>query len=1129
MSGLDKHMQKQKRDKTIYTNERTKRLVAAPEQKITAEELYDKIDTRINETSTFKDRSEYYFRDSEMTRAKAKRYKNISNSGDDIRNYSRVYKNHGTTKRKKYAKEAAASFEKAAAIEDTISNRTKGFELYKLREKALRFRMEGRVKAAMLKSQSKSDETFRMLKARYSSLSILMDQLNHLKEGVTDQAELNSFETEKAKLELELTKVKDEFQKSAPTAQKKWEKAQDLDRERNRKVRTVRAINLLNPIQPEPRECITFSVRRDPISETVDGVEEKKAEWNEKYLNALEDGDIEEKNRMMEEAFLRIGRLNIPLPSEVSKKGVIAFYEKDPVTLSELIRFAKGIDQLKESDAFAASYMTNHPALEKKAELAKIILEMYNAESQDTAVTREKKTSYETKHGELKAQEQLEKQAQQNAQPGAPAEQAGEISQEKRDELDFKRRVQELKKKPAATSKDHNRLIRQYENLMQERQTYYDNLIDQKIPDLDANVRKYYMDLAMLVTQLDRRSMGLDNVGEDEETYTDSVIARLLRDIKNNEYRDDAGKAAIDQLFRDTFVEEAERRVDELLREREEAAKRGSKLSMNKAEDAGGFNFFSTKSWYYRISKREDYKSTAIGGIHGAKNVMDRLGIGDLHMSVEDVIVKDEEGKEYPGIRYRKIDNRGTLTQAAFEDKYGALNGPNVQFTPEALKQISSVRLMQYLFGDTLGDEGNILYQTTELENRGEEKILITAVKVDFFPGNFDESGSGMLKKGEGNLPQLKKFDLPILDRELVDNILDMKGAEIREIAGDVLDESELLAFDNRLKYIQEKLREAKEEDAKHESKDKVLFEKDDWWDTEKLAGLEERLKQRNEQMYPDVFEGVKVAGISHGNLMDEDGGDIELFYNKVYRGMREYVDGATTLEEKCQRLKDVFKGCYHTEVFGRKNTTKYHNATNVSTRICGEVISKDLLKEIYKGWLDVREKIIARYNELADELKDQEVPEEYRDVQRFKQAEKDDKNKAKEKEKRHYILFLMQQQDPEQYREYVLYEDMAASLESMSNHTGDVDFDDVQQVTADVWQEVQDENQDALFVKEHGKYGKLFNDYTKLLTDNEMLINKNQQKAELIKFYDYQDEAGREVVRRVVGGNMIWEKPPVS
>ena len=44
------------------------------------------------------------------------------------------------------------------------------------------------------------------------------------------------------------------------------------------------------------------------------------------------------------------------------------------------------------------------------------------------------------------------------------------------------------------------------------------------------------------------------------------------------------------------------------------------------------------------------------------------------------------------------------------------------------------------------------------------------------------------------------------------------------------------------------------------------------------------------------------------------------------------------------------------------------------------------------------------------------------------------------------------------------------------------------------------------------------------MLTNNDMLINKDKQETELKNFYDHQDEVGREVAGRVVGENMIYK-----
>ena len=110
MNGFDGFIQKKKQDRTIYTEQKQRGLPQEQKQHATVQDIYNKYENRVNEASTFEQRSEYYFRDSEMLRSKAKRYKTLATSGNEINAYSRNYKNHGASKRKKYANKALSCY-----------------------------------------------------------------------------------------------------------------------------------------------------------------------------------------------------------------------------------------------------------------------------------------------------------------------------------------------------------------------------------------------------------------------------------------------------------------------------------------------------------------------------------------------------------------------------------------------------------------------------------------------------------------------------------------------------------------------------------------------------------------------------------------------------------------------------------------------------------------------------------------------------------------------------------------------------------------------------------------------------------------------------------------------------------
>ena len=1127
MNGFDGFIQKRKHDRTIYTEQKQRGIPQEQKRHATVQGIYEKYDQRMKEGSTFEQRSQYYFRDSEMLRSKAQRYKTLATSGQEIRAYSAHYRNHGTDKRKKYARKAAENFEKAAALEDNISGKTKGFELYKQRNKVMRLRMEGMVNAAMLKSKSDADETYRILKAKYSCLTVMMDQLQGLQEGVTKPEELASFEAERVKLEQELAKVKKELTKNVPSTQHKFEREHGLDGNRDKKNRAAGAMNLLQGEGEAAANCILYSVRRDRQGQPIDRAELKKDNWNREYRQAVQQNDAEKKNRMMREAFARIGAVKIPGPAEVSKKGILNFYEQDPGTFADIVRFAKNVNRLRQEDPAAEEYMNSHPELAKKAELAGVMAELFSDETRGIKITRDKKSRYQRIFGELHGleQEAAERQAAGQQAAVAPVQ---EENQEKKQEEKYSRKLAELRKTAARSYSSQARLDGKVEKLMKERLAYYEGLIDQKVQD--ENARQYYRDLANLVIQMDRRSMGLEymegteDLPDDQQVLTDKEITRLMKSMKDNNYRTGEARQATDQLFADTFVPSASQRFRELLEERESHTFAYENMNIEAMEDTGITYAYSGARWMYQVDKKTDQMGSLIGGIKAAKKVTERLGLSDMLPKVEEVVVKDAEGGEHLGVRYRK-KFEGFVFKGEFEQmNHKEFSHQNVMFTPEALKQLSAIRLMQYLMGDPgYNSDDGLFFQTNEMTGSGTAPIMVTAVRSDIFGGGMGYRSGESLVEGEDNLPPLDAIHLPILDRDLVDQILDMKEGEIREIAGDLINSDKARYFDSRLRVIQKKLRELKAEDAKRANEDKVLFQKEDMTNPEKLRKLEERLQGENAQMYPTVAAGVHVAGASHGIMVDEQGEDQEMFNNKLYFSMKEYVTDASTPEEQVKRVLDMYSACNMTEVFGDMTSVKSQNASTLTDRIMGEVITKELMRAIQKGWLDNKERLLQKYREVAERLKDTPVPEEYKDEDRsskYAKEQGDEKMKAKEKE--HYIYYVVAQENPALLQEYVLYEGIATTFAATRfvNRTADADFEEADALVANISKEVREENPNMAVVKE--KKDDFLAKLSLIYNSNTYLINAAKQDNALQEFREQQKNLGKDVARRILGEDMV-------
>ena len=1122
MNGFDGFIQKKKQDRTIYTEQKQRGLPQEQKQHATVQDIYNKYENRVNEASTFEQRSEYYFRDSEMLRSKAKRYKTLATSGNEINAYSRNYKNHGASKRKKYANKAAESFEKAAALEDKISLNATGLDLYKQREKIMRLRMEGMVNAAMLKSRSSADETYRILKAKLSCLTVLMDQLRELKEGVTNKTDLAYFDAEKIKLELELAKVKKDLEKNVPSTQNKWEKEHGLDGNRDKKNRAAVAMERLQAGQGEPANCLEYSVRRDRNGNPIDRTELEKDNWNREYRQAIEQGDAEKKNRMMTEAFERIGAMRVPEPAEVSKKGILNFYEQNPGAFAEILRFGKSIEALKAADPAAAEYMNAHPELSEKAELARVMAELFADETTGTKITREKKTRYEQRYGNLRNLEQQRAEQQRAGQAVAVPVERQEESEEKKKEKLYDKKLSEMRKaaiKLYATDKFGAKA----EKLLKERLRYYETLIDRKVQDEAA--RQYYKDLAGLITYMDLRDMGVEYADgteylpEDQQIFTEREISRLMRELKNNAYRTSEAREATDQLFRDSFVASAQQRFNDLLEARENAAARMEDMTTEDLDDLENTYAYTSVKHLYQIDKKTDHMETIIGGIKASKKLMERLGVSDLHPEVQDVIVKDEEGGEHLGIRYRKMFNH-TVNRTNFKTDHNKdFNAPSVMFTPEALKQLSSIRLMQYLLGDaTYDSDKNLFFQTADIDGANDSSVtMITAAKSDIFAGNFGYIGGKALERGKENLSPLDKIRFPLLDRELVDNILDMKPGELREIAGGLLNNDQIVYFDFRLKMLQKKLIELKEEDAKRDDVDKVLFGKDDWANPEKLKKLETRLQEGNEQMFPEILSQVRVAGAGHGTVLDQNGEDMEEFYRKLYHNMKEYVTGASDIQDQVKRLLDMFGSCSNKDVLFGKGTSKFENAASVADRVLEEIMSEELTREMYKGWYANKKKLLEKYNEVSERLKDTQIPDELRNEERFMHKAGESEEKARKLEKEHYIYYTVAKENPDLIKEYSTYQNMVTiySVVRFNNRTMDERFEKPDEFATETVRLMIEENPECKAISAHDEKLATMSDS---LISSSMLINVEEQNKALAEYDKYDRDTSKAVLERIVG-----------
>lgn len=371
-------------------------------------------------TTEFKDRTKYYFEDEDMMKAKAERYRRLVDDGTDIETHAARFSNHSAGKRKKAATAAANAFDQAAQLEKSYREQMiKPDSLGEFQQKKaiMEARLLGMKKAAEVKSTSKENETYRVLKAEISCLSILKEQAQVLSEEESNEDLKKELLKEIRKVNKDLAAAQKKMAKIHPTPQKQWmdqlysreklsaqldkwkENSPDVtvedlrfdlvllnfykEPQKDEFTEALQAVEKQeNPVfknlendspyiyekGKESRE-LAFGIRavlKDEEGNPINKEELKKQEQNNDWLKAIKEGDVELKNKVIMNQINYIRNMRIPSPRELQERGVEFYFEKDPALFYDMMTLPGVFDNLTQVDAFALEYKNNHPDFMKK-------------------------------------------------------------------------------------------------------------------------------------------------------------------------------------------------------------------------------------------------------------------------------------------------------------------------------------------------------------------------------------------------------------------------------------------------------------------------------------------------------------------------------------------------------------------------------------------------------------------------------------------------------------------------------------------------------------------------------------------------------------------------------------------
>ncbi len=384
----------------------------------------DTLDKRLQNT-TFAERTEYYFQNTELMKQKVVRYYQLSGDSSDpeenrfaeVEAYARKYRDgHWAHKRKSAAMNAAIKFNKAVELQEQLKKAVNltPYQLFEKREKIMRMRLDGMLEAAKVKSQNSVHEKFLMSKAKVSCLTIISDQLDNLwveAERTEDANQRKKFLKKQKEIENELMMARLSLRENAGSFEEKWLSKNKSRIEVKKPAKTKKGSSkksLLPALSKEGEEIQRelYLLNRDAMytefpkrvqlkdrdGSPISNRDIEAREWNQKYAQAEDDGDADAQKAMIMEEIKLMMEYPLPSATEVRRKGVIHFLKKDIHGFYRMIKkTAPGIHKLAsaknqnlsedagiKADMF--KYLENKPDIMTKAGAFMTLGEMLDEE-----------------------------------------------------------------------------------------------------------------------------------------------------------------------------------------------------------------------------------------------------------------------------------------------------------------------------------------------------------------------------------------------------------------------------------------------------------------------------------------------------------------------------------------------------------------------------------------------------------------------------------------------------------------------------------------------------------------------------------------------------------------------------
>jgi len=220
------------------------------------------------------------------------------------------------------------------------------------------------------------------------------------------------------------------------------------------------------------------------------------------------------------------------------------------------------------------------------------------------------------------------------------------------------------------------------------------------------------------------------------------------------------------------------------------------------------------------------------------------LGITDMIMESQ-MVTLDVKGKKIKGVKMRKAEGEPYMDVS---DRTNT-KGKEVNVTPLAMKQFTTLQLFDIICGQTDRNANNMM----TIADKREKEVLIervTAIDNDLSFGmlTFQDIMNGKAgtflhlpvkvtketkRRPDGQIKvvsEKREIVMKAVDQKFAERILALNPDAIPFLLRGKISDEEIKACQNRLKGVQQLLRQVKEQDKKR--KDKVFIPSDDDWKT---------------------------------------------------------------------------------------------------------------------------------------------------------------------------------------------------------------------------------------------------------------------------------------------------------